>query len=67
MVQKCEACKIKKISSVFSFNCKCGLKALCDQCRYPENHKCTYDYRKEGIKLLDKQNPKIIGVKVDKI
>ena len=52
MVLKCEYCKNKKISSLFSHNCRCGLKQLCDNCRVAENHKCTFDYRKEGSKIL---------------
>jgi AN1-type zinc finger and ubiquitin domain-containing protein 1 len=67
MVQKCEYCKIKKISTTFSFSCKCSYKSLCPDCRIPEKHACTFDYKAEGRKLLDTQNPRIIGVKLDKI
>lgn len=67
MVLKCEYCKNKKISSLFSHNCRCGLKQLCDNCRVAENHKCTFDYRKEGSKILTDQNPKIESQKLIKI
>jgi hypothetical protein len=71
MVQFCEACKnnnkTKKISGLFSFSCKCEYKILCQQCRYPENHNCKYDYRKEGVIELEKKNPKILGDKLEKI
>ena len=67
MVQKCEACKTKKISGLFAFSCKCGYKVLCSNCRMSENHSCTYDFRKEGIIELIKQNPKIESNKLDKL
>lgn len=67
MVQKCEACKIKKISGLFAFSCKCEYKILCNNCRYPENHSCKYDFRKEGVAELTKQNPKIESTKLVKI
>jgi len=67
MVQKCESCKIKKVSSLFLFSCKCGFTSLCAECRMPEKHNCTYDFKTEGRKLLSMQNPKIEGIKIDKI
>jgi hypothetical protein len=33
----------------------------------PEEHGCTFDYKKEAAELLEKQNPKISGEKLDKI
>ena len=59
MVLKCEYCKIKKISTLFSFSCKCKLKNLCELCIYPENHSCNFDYKEEGRNMLNKINPKI--------
>lgn len=67
MVQKCEFCKIKKVSPVFNFSCKCGLSFLCTECRMPETHQCNFDYKEEGKKLLTIKNPKIIGIKVNEI
>lgn len=67
MVQKCEACKIKKISGLFSFSCKCEYKILCANCRYPENHSCKFDFKKESMNELIKQNPKIESIKLIKI
>lgn len=46
--------------------CKC-LKHLCLQCRYPEDHGCTYDYKEEGKDMLRKQNPLIVADKIVKI
>lgn len=67
MVQKCEFCKNKKVSTMFAFGCKCGLKLLCEKCRYPDEHKCTFDFRKEGKEQLEKTNPKVVEDKLDKI
>ena len=66
MVQKCEYCKIKKVNTLLAFPCKCGLKYLCDLCRFPEEHKCTFDFKKEGIERLKKDNEKVIAEKVEK-
>lgn len=67
MVQKCQFCKIKKVSTVFHFTCKCGLDKLCTECRLPENHQCTFDFKEEGKKNLSIQNPKIIALKINEI
>ena len=67
MVQKCEHCKMKKINTLIAFPCRCGLKFLCDKCRYPEEHKCTFDYKKEANERLKKENEKVVAEKLDKI
>jgi len=67
MVQKCEACKTRKISGLMSFSCKCEYKILCSNCRMPESHSCKYNFKKEGHIELSKQNPKIEAVKLIKI
>ncbi len=33
----------------------------------PEVHGCKFDYKEEAAKILEKQNPKISGEKLDKI
>ena len=67
MVLKCLYCKIRKISSIFSYSCKCGLKNLCQYCKMPEDHKCTFDFIKEGRDKLEKDNPIVISDKLNKI
>lgn len=59
MVQKCEACKKNKVSSLLAISCKCEYKNLCASCRPPENHACNFDYKKAAQNELMKQNPKI--------
>jgi hypothetical protein len=67
MVLKCLYCKIRKISSIFSYSCKCGLKNLCQYCKMPEDHKCTFDFINEGRTQLEKANPIVISDKLNKI
>ena len=67
MVQKCDFCKKNKVNSLIPFACKCELKKLCSTCRYPNDHNCTFDFREESRKDLEKNNPKIIGDKLNKL
>ena len=67
MVLKCFYCKKRKISSLFSYSCKCKLENLCPDCKSPEDHKCTFDFREEGRKILEKNNPIILADKLNKI
>ena len=67
MVLKCLFCKIKKISSIFSYSCRCGLKNLCQYCKMPEDHRCTFDFKQDGRNQLEKENPVILADKLDKI
>ena len=66
MLQSCEICK-KKIKGLIPFSCKCDYKVLCVTCRAPEEHKCTFDFRKEAREKLTIDNPKIEADKVTKI
>ena len=66
MVQKCEYCKIKKVNTLIAFRCRCGLKNLCGNCK--NEHKCTFDYKENNLKILQKNNPQVIADKLkDKI
>ena len=62
--KKCSNCK-KKIG-IIPFNCRCG-NQYCAKCRYPEQHKCTFDWVKEGKEKILKENPQIINNKLNKI
>jgi hypothetical protein len=33
----------------------------------PEDHQCKFDFKEEGRKKLEKDNPNIIGIKLNKI
>jgi hypothetical protein len=57
---RCTWCNKKTMLPVI---CKC-LNSFCISCRYPELHKCTFDYQKESQTKLTKENPKTIAQKV---
>ena len=62
--KRCTCCnkKIKLLPIV----CKCK-NTYCIKCRLPETHKCTFDYVKEGLEKIDKENPKIEAEKLVKV
>lgn len=60
---RCLVCRQKTIILV---DCHCG-KHTCLNCRYPEKHDCTYDFKKEGKKEIEKNNPVVTGEKISKI
>ena len=76
MTTKCAECKNKV--GVFGFKCKCidvsGVHFIfCSTCRIPKHssddlgHECTFDYRKLGRDLIEKNNPKLQPIKVERI
>ena len=54
--EKCTQCN-KKLKLI-SFTCKCGFK-YCVVHQNPHSHKCTYDYKSEKCKIIEKSNPKL--------
>jgi hypothetical protein len=62
----CDHCKIKKVGLV-PFSCRCGYQNLCVKCRDPFEHKCEYDYKKEGREQLQKMLPVIVADKLNRI
>lgn len=46
--------------------CKCH-KVVCITCRYPEDHKCIFDYHQEEKQKLTKENPTVVAEKLEKI
>ena len=63
----CSYCNKKKVSLI-PFTCKCNLEyKLCKLCRMPESHSCIYDFKTEQRKQLEKDNPVVIGMKMEKI
>ena len=60
-----QGCK-KKINITNGFSCRCT-RIFCAKHRHPESHECTYDYKAEGRKLLEKENPLITLPKLPKI
>lgn len=48
------------------FNCRCG-KVFCGIHRYSDQHNCDYDYRADAQAKIRKENPVVVGEKVQKI
>lgn len=61
---RCGSCK-KKVGLV-GFNCKCGT-TFCGSHRYPEEHKCTYDYKVAGKEAIAKANPLVVAEKLQRL
>jgi AN1-type zinc finger and ubiquitin domain-containing protein 1 len=58
-------------TSFFSFiHCmsyfRCG-SSFCSEHRYPEAHACAFDYKAEGKRLIERNNPLITAPKLPKI
>lgn len=49
--KRCNTCSKK--TGLTGFTCRCGL-LFCGQHRYPDEHKCTYDYMANDKKILEK-------------
>jgi hypothetical protein len=60
---RCFCCK-KKVG-LLGINCRCGF-TFCPSHRYPEQHKCNFDYKSRQKTLLAAQNPQIVAPKVVK-
>ena len=61
---RCAGCNTKL--GLMKFTCKCS-NNFCVNCLLPEKHNCTYNFKKEGKKVIEKNNPAIIQSKVPPI
>lgn len=65
--RKCCAAKgCKKKINLLSFTCKCE-KVFCTEHRMPEEHQCTFDWKKHGQCLIAQKNPQVINSKITQI
>ncbi|CAF3535247.1 unnamed protein product [Rotaria sordida] len=62
---KCFLCK-KKTGLATTYQCKCG-SSFCSEHRYPEAHACAFDYKAEGKRLIERNNPLVTAPKLPKI
>ncbi|CAH0564358.1 unnamed protein product [Brassicogethes aeneus] len=62
---RCGECN-KKLNITNIYDCRCG-RIFCAQHRHSEVHRCTYDYKTEGRKILERQNPLVAAEKVNRI
>nr|QYC07280.1 SAP4 [Tamarix hispida] len=61
---RCLTCR--KRVGLTGFKCRCG-SMFCGSHRYPEQHGCTFDYKKMGKEAIAKANPIVKADKLDKI
>ncbi|XP_050310963.1 uncharacterized protein LOC126746683 [Anthonomus grandis grandis] len=61
---RCNECN-KRLNITNIYNCRCG-RIFCSQHRYSEVHRCTYDYKTEGRKILERQNPLVTADKIQR-
>jgi predicted nucleic acid binding AN1-type Zn finger protein len=61
-----EGTKCRAKLSLVDQECKCGIK-FCGKHRLPENHNCSFDFKEEGRRILMKNNPPIVPIKIIKV
>jgi len=61
---KCTHCKVNV--GILGFPCRCG-GMFCATHRYANEHQCTFDYREHGQEEIRKNNPQVVGQKIQKI
>lgn len=61
---RCQTCK-KKVG-LTGFQCRCG-GLYCSLHRYSDKHECTFNYKEMAQEQIRKNNPVIVGEKVQKI
>ena len=61
----CVCCPTKlKLTDLACGKCKAR---FCMTHRLPEAHKCGFDFKGEGAKILESKNPQVVGAKLEKI
>ncbi|XP_072554370.1 AN1-type zinc finger protein 6-like isoform X1 [Paramormyrops kingsleyae] len=61
---RCSMCR-KKVG-LTGFDCRCG-NMFCGIHRYSDMHGCTFDYKADGAERIRKDNPVVVGEKIQKI
>lgn len=51
---------------IVGFQCRCG-GLYCAVHRYSDKHNCTFDYREHGAQEIRRNNPVVVGEKIQKI
>ena len=52
--------------SCLGFECRCG-NVYCGLHRYSDKHDCSFDYKADGRAKISKDNPVVVGSKIQKI
>ncbi|MBN3272469.1 ZFAN6 protein, partial [Polyodon spathula] len=61
---RCFLCR-KKVG-LTGFDCRCG-NLFCGVHRYSDLHNCTFDYKADAAEKIRKENPVVVGEKIQKI
>ncbi|XP_056427526.1 AN1-type zinc finger protein 6-like isoform X2 [Hyla sarda] len=61
---RCHECR-KKVG-LTGFDCRCG-NIFCGTHRYSDMHSCSYDYKADAAEKIRKENPVVVGEKIQKI
>ncbi|KAB0400759.1 hypothetical protein E2I00_011219 [Balaenoptera physalus] len=61
---RCFVCR-KKVG-LTGFECWCG-NVYCGVHRYSDVHKCSYNYKADAAEKIRKENPVVVGEKIQKI
>ena len=65
---RCHVCNKKLGMKNIPFKCKCSSSvSFCTNHRFPEEHECVFDYRREGAKSLSDKLVKVVGAKMNKL
>ncbi|XP_055542119.1 uncharacterized protein LOC129727887 [Wyeomyia smithii] len=62
---RCAQCN-RKLGVIMIMRCHCE-KIFCAQHRYAEAHNCSYDFKLNGKKILERENPLVVAHKLPKI
>ncbi|KYO21097.1 AN1-type zinc finger protein 6 [Alligator mississippiensis] len=61
---RCFMCR-KKVG-LTGFECRCG-NVFCAMHRYSDVHSCSYNYKADAAEKIRKENPVVVGEKIQKI
>ncbi|XP_008935048.1 PREDICTED: AN1-type zinc finger protein 6 isoform X3 [Merops nubicus] len=61
---RCFMCR-KKVG-LTGFECRCG-NVFCGMHRYSDVHSCSYNYKADAAEKIRKENPVVVGEKIQKI
>lgn len=62
---RCAECN-KKLGLIMIMKCHCE-RIFCAQHRYAEAHRCSYDFKAEGQRIIARENPLIVASKLPKM
>lgn len=61
---RCFTCR-KKVG-LTGFDCRCG-NVFCGVHRYSDSHSCSFDYKADAAEKIRRENPVVVGEKIQKI